>query len=312
MIRTNSKTPKYNLLIVCIACFLFTCKSLYAQDIEPRRWTPMPLGVHVIGFGYANQSGILYFDPTLQIEDASIDVNLLALQYFQPLKLGNKLARLDVKIPYLFTEWDGLLAGTPETINRNGFADPTLRLSMNLVGPDAMDPKGIKEYYLSNPVNTSIGISMAVTFPFGQYYSDKLLNIGQNRFVFRPQIGMVHNWGHWSYELTTSVFIFTNNNDFYNNQTRTQNPLFAVQTHLIRQFKNRIWATLSAGYGVAGESSVNNIEKHDNRSDILASASIGFPILKTQAVKLTYIRTQTFNDIGVDTNTFALGWSFAF
>ncbi|MDW5289136.1 transporter [Formosa sp. PL04] len=312
MTNQNFLVTKSTIVLVCMACFLMTFKTLYAQDIEPRRWTPMPLGVHVLGLGYGYQAGTLYFDPTLQIENASVDVNLIGLQYFQPFKLGNKLARLDVKIPYLSAHWDGLLAGNPESISRHGFADPILRMSLNLIGPDAFDSKGIKEYYAANPVNTIFGVSLAVTFPFGQYYSDKLLNLGQNRFVFRPQMGMVHNWGLWSYELTTSVYIFTNNNNFYNNQTRRQDPLFAVQTHLIRQFKNRMWTSISAGYGVAGESSINNIEKKDNRSDILGEVALGFPLFKKQAVKVTYLRTQTFNDIGSDTNTFAMGWSLVF
>jgi hypothetical protein len=293
--------------------FFFICSStLNAQDIEPRRWTPMPLGVHVIGAGYGSQTGTLYFDPALQVQDATVDVNVMVLQYFQPFKLGNKLARLDVLIPYSFAKWEGLLAGAPTTVNRNGFADPRIRMSLNLIGPDALDAKGIKEYYIANPVNTSFGVSLAITLPFGEYFEDKLLNLGQNRFIFRPQVGMVHNWGLWSYELTSSVFIFTNNNDFYNNQTRRQDPLFAVQTHLIRRFKNRMWASISAGYGVAGESSINNIDKNDNRSDVLGAVSFGFPILKSQGIKLSYLRTQTFNDIGADTNTFAFGWNIAF
>jgi hypothetical protein len=298
--------------IFFIIFFSICSCSINAQDIEPRRWTPMPLGVHVMAVGYASQTGTLYFDPALQIQDASVNVNVAVLQYFQPFKLGNKLARLDVLIPYSFAKWEGLLAGNPQSVSRNGFADPRIRMSLNLVGPDAFDPKGIREYYAANPVNTSFGVSLAITFPFGEYFEDKLLNIGQNRFVFRPQLGMVHNWGLWSYELTSSVFIFTNNNDFFNNQTRRQEPLFAVQTHLIRRFENKMWTSISAGYGGAGESSINNVDKDDNRSGVLGAISFGMPLFKTQSIKLSYLRTQTLNDIGADTNTFAFGWTIAF
>ena len=312
MLNTSFSGNQSIQLVVFILFLFGYSNSVFSQDIEPRRWTPMPLGVHVIGLGYGFQSGTLYFDPALQVRDASVDVNVIALQYFQPIKLGNKLARLDVLIPYSSASWEGLLAGNPTTVNRTGMVDPRLRLSINIIGPDATDRKGIKEYYTANPVNTSFGVSLAVTLPFGEYFSDKLLNLGQNRFVFRPQIGMVHNWGLWSYELTTSVFIFTNNNDFFNNQTRRQNPLYAIQTHLIKRFKNSMWASISTGYGVGGESSINNIKKNDNRSDILGAVAFGFPIFKNQALKLGYLRTQTFNDIGADTNTMSLGWSIAF
>lgn len=298
--------------------FVFLCVLLYlpcrtfAQDIEPRRWTPMPLGTHVIGAGYGNVNGKIYFDPLLEAEDVSINVNAFVVSYVQPFKLGNKLARIDVVVPYSLARWDGLLSGNPKTIQREGFSDPWVRLSLNLKGPNAMNGKEMLEYMKSHPVNTLFGVSVSVSLPFGQYDDDRLLNLGSNRFTIRPQIGMVHNWGNWSYELTSSVFFYTNNNDFIFDQVRKQAPLFAIQTHLIRRFENRMWCSLSAGYGIGGHSTVSGNSNDDERNDFLGSMSFGMPLTKFQAIKLTYIRTFTLNDIGADTNSIALGWSHLF
>lgn len=289
---------------------LFVTK-VYTQDIEPRRWTPLPLKSNIVGFGYGYTEGHIAFDPVVEIENAGIKQNALALQYVRPFKLGKKLARLDVLIPYAIAHWDGLLNGIPASVNRSGFADPRLRLSVNIIGPSAMEPKELHEFLVAHPVFTVIGVSLAVSFPIGEYYNDKLLNLGQNRFIFRPQAGFTHTWGNWSYELTGSVFIYTNNNDFFNASVRKQDPVFAMQTHLIRRFNNNIWGSLSLGTGLAGQSIINN-QPIDEQENIMGALSIGFPILKQQGFKLVYIRSQTLTDVGGDTNTFGAVWSIIF
>lgn len=298
--------------LTLLVFFLGMSNSICSQDIEPRRWTPMPLGVHAVGGGYIHTFGNLIFDPVLQAEDVTMTINAGALSYVQPLKFGNKLGRIDVLIPYANAEWNGLLRGVPTRITRTGFSDPRIRFSMNLIGPPATDTKGMLKYYKENPKNTMFGASVAITFPLGQYAGDRLLNLGQNRFVIRPQLGMVHNWGLWSYEFTASIFFYTINSDFFNNQERKQNPTFAAQTHLIRRFKNRMWLSISAGYGLGGQSIVNSMPNNDERGDLLASLAMGIPVTKKQSIKVFYLRTETVKAIGSDTNSLGLGYSVLF
>ncbi len=298
------------MLFLCIL-FLISSKA-FAQDIEPRRWTPLPLKSNIIRIGYGYTNGEILFDPVLEVEDAAIDVNAFVIQYVRPFKLGEKLAHLDVLLPYTIARWEGLLAGVPATVKRTGFADPRLRLSVNIIGPLAMEPKELQEYMSAHPVLTVVGISLALTLPLGQYFEDKLLNLGQNRFVFRPQVGIVHNWRNWSYELTGSVFLFTKNNNFFNGGTKKQDPVFGMQTHLIRKFKYGIWGALSVGSGLGGQSLVNKQPNRDEREDVLAAFSFGFPLMKKQAIKFVYVRSQTLKKIGADTNSFGITWSAFF
>ena len=301
---------KTSLPLICMI-FLFGTGAI-AQDIEPRRWATLPLKTNFIGVGYGYTNGKIFFDPVLDVENASVDVNNIIMEYVRPFSIGKKLARVDVRVPYSIAKWEGILAGNPTTVKRNGFSDPRLRLSVNILGPSAMELKEMQEYLKAHPVYTVVGASISVTFPLGQYYNDKLLNLGQNRFVFRPQAGFVHTWRNWSYEITASLYLFTNNNDFFNGGARKQDPVFAVQTHLIRRFNHGIWGSLSLGSGLLGESLVNNQPNRDKREDVLGALSLGMPITKKQALKAVYQRSQTLNDIGGDTNTYAIIWSLAF
>ena len=308
MYKINKPLLNFFVLAICIVSF-FNANTLFAQDLEPRRWNVLPLGTQVLGAGFAYTGGDILLDPTLEIEDATVSASTVILQYVRPFKLGNKFARVDVRVPLSFAYWEGLLNGEFASTDRNGFTDSRIRLSINLIGPKASGPKELFRYFQENPINTTVGASIAVTIPTGLYRPDKLLNIGQNRFVIRPQIGVLHNRGLWSYELTSSVIFFTDNTDFFGGNTRSQKPMFAIQGHIIKRFKSKLWASVSAGTGTGSKSTINDVSKNDRRNDVLASLSVGYPIAKKQSLKLAYVYSRTTRILGSNTDTIALGWA---
>ncbi|MGB5403888.1 MAG: transporter [Robiginitalea sp.] len=291
---------------------LLLYQNTFSQDIEPRRWSPIPLGTHVLGTGYSYTSGDVFFDPLLQAENVKIKAHSLAVSFAQPFKVGKKMGSISLLVPFSIADWNGLLSGEPAGVNRTGLADPRLRSSVLLAGPPAGNALELQQYKLENPTYTTFGVSLAVTLPLGQYSEDKLLNLGGNRFVFRPQVGMIHYWGKWSFELTSSVFLYTRNPDFFNDADRDQRPTFAIQSHLVKQLRGGAWLSLSAGYGLGGESVINRQPNGDFRSNLLMSASYSFLIAKRQGLKLTYIRSEALQDIGSDTHNFILAWFISF
>ncbi len=160
----------------------------------------------------------------------------------------------------------------------------------------------------ARPVHTVFGAAIAVTVPWGKYYNDKLLNLGQNRFTIRPQIGVVHTRGPWSYEITGSTFFFGDNDDFFGGSELEQDPLHAMQDHIIRMFKPGLWASLSAGYGWGGRYVLDGQERN-KRAVLLTALSVGFPIGRRQGLKIAYLRRETREDTGSDSDTLAIAWS---
>ena len=84
--------------------------------------------------------------------------------------------------------------------------------------------------------------------PTGEYRSDRLINLGANRWVIRPEIGVLHQRRQWQFELTGSVFIFGDNDEFWRGTDREQEPLWFAQCHAIYTFRPGLWASLSGGY----------------------------------------------------------------
>ena len=179
-----------------------------AQDTEPRRWTNMPIGIKAAGLGYGYTFGDVLFDPLLETEDVKVTAHTAVASYVHPFRLGKKFARLDVLIPISKARWEGLLQGEPASAEQIGLVDPRVRFSYHILGPPALKLEQLREYLKEHKVYTTLGISLAISLPFGQYSDDKLLNLGLNQFVFRPQIGISHNWGLWSIEFDISTYIY--------------------------------------------------------------------------------------------------------
>ena len=64
---------------ILLSLLLLSFGPVAAQDLEPRRWTVFPAGLNVVGAGYARLEGDVSFDPVLQVEDATVSGQGLAV-----------------------------------------------------------------------------------------------------------------------------------------------------------------------------------------------------------------------------------------
>ena len=138
---------------------------------------------------------------------------------------------------------------------------------------------------------------------------DKLINLGTNRYTFRPQAGLIHTRGKWSLETTAIVAIFTDNNDFFNNHKLEQDPLYSLNGHLIYTFRPGFWASASAGYDYGGRSSIDKTQKDDRKQDLIWALDLGIPFSRHFGGKISYVGTRTLESTGVDSDSFVVGLS---
>ena len=125
----------------------------------------------------------------------------------------------------------------------------------------------------------------------------------------RPQIGVVHTRGPWSFELTGSAFIFTDNDSFVDNAVLKQKSVYAVQTHAIYNFKSGFWASLSTGYGTGGRIRIDQQKTEFEVDNWVWAASLGARVGKTQSLKLAWLSGRTQNLVGRDSDNLLLSWS---
>jgi hypothetical protein len=299
------------LVVWCLCVFLILGLPIlcFAQELEPRRWSHLPTGKNFIGGGYAYTEADIFLDPVLRIEDGEMEMHTWALKYIRTFELLQKSARIGFTQAYQEGRYTGLLDGVPTSIKRSGLADSVLRFAINLYGAPPLEGKEFAAYRAKVDVETIVGTALVVQLPTGDYMEDKLINLGTNRFTFRPQLGVVHNRGKWSLELTGAVWLYTDNNDFFNGNKLEQDPYYTIQTHLIYTCRPGFWTAASAGYGYGGESTVSGEKKNDSRENLAWAFSFGFPITRQLGVKVVYLATRSQESIGQDSDSIGAAFS---
>ena len=285
------------------------CGGAVAQDLEPRRWSHLPMDLNVLGVAAGWTNGDILFDPVLQIEDTTFDVYVTGAAYVRTFELFGKSARVDLNVPYASGRWEGLLDGVYTSVSRRGFMDPRLRFSMNLYGAPPLKGKEYVQYRREHPVDTTIGVGVQVQLPLGDYNNTKLINLGNNRFFVRPQLGILHQHHKWQFELTGSVFLYQTNDEFWNGNELKRDPLWFLQAHAIYTFKPGWWASFSGGYAYDGHSTINGVDKNNDMRSRYIALSLGVPINARQGLKFVYFTSDTHTSTGSNIDALIVAWS---
>jgi hypothetical protein len=300
-----------NLCVWCLCVFLIVALPFLclAQELEPRRWSHLPTGANFAGAGYVYTEADISFDPLLRIENAEMELHTWAIKYIRTFELFQKSARIDLIQGNQRGRWSGLVDGVPRSVRRGGLSDSVMRFAINLYGAPPLKGEEFAAYRAKVDVETIVGAALVVQLPTGEYKDGKLINLGTNRFTFRPQLGVVHIRGKWSMELTGAIYIYTDNKDFFDGNKLETDPLYTLQTHLVYTFRPGLWAAAGAGYGYGGESTVNGEEKNDLRENLGWAFSFGYPITPQLGVKVAYLGIRSQESIGQDSDSVGVAFS---
>ena len=253
-----------------------------AQEIEPRAYSNAPVGVNFLIAGYAYTQGGLAFDSSLPVTDPELTTSSAVLAYARVLDLWGKSAKFDVVAPLSSLAGSADYAGQPLRRDISGFSDPKFRLSVNLFGAPALSLKEFKGYRQ----DLIIGASLQVSAPVGQYDETRLVNLGTNRWSFKPEVGVSKALGRWTLEGTAAVTLFTDNDDFFQGNDRSQEPLYSLQGHVIYGFRSGIWGALDGTYFAGGRTTANGTLNDDLQQNWRIGATLAIPVDARNSIKL--------------------------
>ena len=294
---------------ILTAILLFAAGSLHAQDLEPRRWSHLPIGFNVLGLGTGATDGEIFLDPVLQIEDGEVEYFSFGASYVRSFEWLGRSHRVDVRIPYARGRWEGQRAEGPVSTRRHGFADPSVRWSVALYGAPPLSGTAWRDYRAARPVSTTVGAALTVVLPWGEYFPDRLINLGSNRLVVRPQLGVLHQRHAWQFELTGSYSWFEDNDDYFGGRLLERDPLAFLQGHVIRDLGKGRWMSVSSGYSWGGETTVNGTPSDNDDRTRYVALGYGWPLTPRQSMKVTLVHADTNINVGARTNSLLLGWS---
>lgn len=275
------------------------------QEIEPRAFSPSPVGVTFVLVGAGRSTGGVLTDPSLPVDDVDGEIDAGALSLGQSFGLFGRLATVAVAQPYLSANFTGTLDGEPAAAARSGFGDTKLRASLNLLGNPAQSAAD----FAKRAPTTVVGVSLSVSAPTGVYRPARLINVGTNRWAIKPEIGVGHPMGKWYLEAAAGVWLFDDNDEFFGGSRLEQDPLASVQAHVSYTFRPRLWLSLDATFYAGGETTVDGVAKDNRQSNSRYGLTLSIPVTRSQSVKL-YWNDGASTRIGSDFSTYGIAWQY--
>ena len=286
---------------------LFVAGTSAAQELAPRAYWPTPTGTKLALAGYSYSSGDVVTDASLPITGVDSRINSAVVGYQQTLALLDRTASIKFELPYVVGTTTGSYLGVPARADVSGMGDVALTLSINLLGAPAMNREEFREL-LRDP-GPILGASIRVIAPTGEYDGDKLINIGTNRWAARLQLGYIQPLGRqWALEMAGGAWFFGTNDNFLG-YTREQDPIAAIEVHLIRVTKAGIWASLDGNYYAGGRSYLDNDSRADFQRNSRMGITIAWPIQRRHLIKAGYsqgVATESGGDYAIASLSYAV------
>ncbi len=289
----------------CVAGLLLIAAPLAAQDLDPRSYAHAPVNGTFLITGFSLSHGGVVTDPTVPVTDVNATVETPSLGLGRSFNLFGKTAQAFAALPYSWAQVSGKVLEEQSSVSRAGLSDMRLRLSVLLRGAPALTLVQLAKA----PRRTVLGASLTVSAPTGQFFSDRLINLGANRWAFKPEFAVSHPIGEkWLLDTYAGLWLFTGNDSFYpGTAVRTQAPMGAFQGHISYNFRRTLWAAFDATYYVGGQTTVSGVGKDDWQSNARVGGTLVFPVGKRHSVKVAVSRGAIIR-IGANFTTLSVGW----
>ena len=279
-------------------------RSAHAQALEPRSYANTPVGINFLLLGYGYTEGDVALDASVPIKDVKVHVHTGALAYARSLDVWGLSGKALAVLPVAEASGSAKLKGQERDRQVFGLGDPLLRMSVNFFGAPALSMEDFPTYRQ----DIILGAGLQVTVPLGQYDSTKLLNVGTNRWSFKPELGVSKAWGPVILELIPAITFFTNNDDFLRGKTLEQEPIYSVRGHLIYELFPALWAALDATYYTGGRTTIDG-EKGEQAENVRLGLTTALSLSRHQSIKL-YGSNGVYNRTDNDFWAVGIAWQY--
>lgn len=275
-----------------------------AQELDPRTYSPAPVGTAIVVSGFGSSQGGFILDPSLGIENVEADLWFTTTGFGYVFDLGGRQARVLAVLPVAWGDISGEVGKEVQRQDLEGLTDPRLKLSVGLWGAPALTAEELARA----PRRTLVGASLTVVPPWGQYDSGRLVNLGNNRWGFKPEIGVAQPVGRFTLEGYAGVWLFTTNDAYFPGRAeRRQDPVVSLQGHVGYALPGRAWLALNGTWFSGGQTEVDGAVNPDRQSNLRLGGTLSLPITRWQSIKLVY-STGTVTRRGSDYNTVSVNW----
>lgn len=291
-----------------VAAATLTLTPLLGFADNARDWQNLPTDLNMV-FGYYNRiDSNTPIDTALPIDGLSVNADLYIARFARSFSVDGRNSAIQILQPYadISASFDNaeFFKGTK---HNGGMADTQFVLVHNLFGGPALT----QEEFANWTPETFVTGALWVTAPTGDYDKNRVINIGSNRWAFKPEIAFGTPIGPTWMEINGYVSMFTDNDDYQGDGTLEQKALYAVEGHYSYTFNRALWASLDATYSRGGETRINGDWQDNKQENGLLGASMGFMLSPQFGGLIAYTDTVAERTGSPDVNTWTLRLQYA-
>lgn len=295
------------LLLIALA---FILTPLHAQDLSPRAYVITPVQFNAVTITWSYFNGGVNFNGAVPITGATGIFYVSSFAYYRSFSFFGRSANVALDLPYGVGNFQGKLEQQQRSIYRSGLLDFGARISVNLLGGQAMPVEKFAKW----KQKMLLGASLKIIAPTGQYDGTKIVNWGINRWAFKPELGYSQRWGHWLLDAYAGAWFYTTNSASFAvplPKPQTEQPIGSLEGHFSRDLERGTWVSLDANFWWGGVTTLNGIQNLATRqtgSRIGVTAAWRFS--KHQSLKASY-SNGTYIRFGGNYQTVQLAWQYS-
>jgi hypothetical protein len=256
----------------------------YAQS-EAHHYDNTPVGTNQLEIAYSYARSDASIDTSLVVVGARFNLNQATITYTRYFGLLDHVVWAEASVP--FANLSGSISGTKPR-STSGAGDSSYTLTTLLKGGPALSAEQFGTYRHT----TTIGTSLEITAPTGQYNSSKLLNLGADRWSFKPEVAVSLPLGreqNWQCDLYAHARFFTDNTSYRGTEVLRQDPLPGFEGHVSYTF-GKAWASIDTLYAFRGTTYVNGIDQSDAQQNLTLGTEINISLNSRNSLVLQFAK----------------------
>ncbi len=272
------------LLFGCFALALLSPQAR-AQFSDPRTYNNSPVGINQLELSYAHVHANASIDTSLIITGARVDLNQGIIDYTRYFGLLHRLMWVEAGVPV--AGLSGSVVGTNIEGSVIGAGDSSYAAGILLKGGPALS---LAEFEKFKPI-TTVGMSLTITAPTGSYKANKILNLGSDRWSFKPEVALSYSFGpdqKWEVEAYGNVYFYTDNTSYHGREILRQGALPGFEGHVSYSFNDRLWVSLDSRYSFRGSTVVSGVNQNNPQRNFVLGSEMNISLNSRNSLGLEF------------------------
>ena len=264
------------LLVVCVAlAVLHLPHRSWAQFTDAHSYDNTPVGTNQVELAYTYVHANASLDTSIVVAGAKLNVNQGIINYTRYFGFFHHLMWVEAGVPV--AGLSGSISGTNIQGSTTGAGDSAYAFAMLLKGGLALTTEQFNHYHPT----TTLGLSLTMTAPTGSYQPNRILNLGSDRWSFKPELAWSHPFGRdqkWEFDAYANVLLYTDNTAYRGKEILRQDPLPGIEGHLSYSLTGNIWASFDTRYSFRGTTTVGEVPQDNAQQNLVLGTEMNISL----------------------------------